>query len=248
MNNSQNTKFHFRRFEFKYHLSKKMADIISADFLKNSMIYDPHALDCVEKSYTVASLYLDSPSLKCYYEKIHGLKNRFKLRFRIYKNFLEEGDNVFLEIKRKNDMAVFKNRAVLSFEAFKEFLAGKTNFDRSEISKQNQKTLNEFLWKKNRYCMLPMFYVRYMRKPMISKSNDRFRVTFDSKISAGYTEKLSSCKDISEVTPGLTVMEVKYDNSLPHWFLEIIQRYQLDRRPFSKYCSAVEICKKYNQF
>lgn len=239
-------KLHFQRFEFKYHLSSQDAEKISSDLL-NNMVWDPHVLDCPDKSYTVTSLYLDSPALKCYHEKISGLKDRFKLRLRIYKDFLETGDDVFLEIKRKSDMVISKDRVILPFEIYKKILCGNSCLF-SCASKHQQKTLQEFIWKKHRYCMKPLIYVRYKRKPLIGRFNDKFRVTFDSNISASCADDLSSCEKIHNVASGVTVMEVKYNNTLPSWFLHVIHKYQLDRRPFSKYCSGIEVSKKNNLF
>lgn len=245
------TKLNFQRFEFKYHLDIETAKKIENDLLARDMEYDPYVLDKPEKEYVVSSLYFDTPKLDCYNEKISGLEKRFKLRLRIYKDFVEEGDNIFLEIKRKNDMVVFKDRAVLTFNLYNEFFV-KENFNidllkNYSLSPRDKKIIKEFFWKKLRGCMSPLIYVRYRRKPLIGKFNKSLRVTFDSSISACVSSSLKPEENLNELFPDHIVMEIKYDNSLPHWFSQIIRKHNLERLPFSKYCGGVVTARMNNQ-
>ncbi len=246
MSNIQEPKLTFKRYEFKYHLNRFDANRLAFDLLKNNMVWDPFVENKEEKDYTVASLYFDSPAYKCYHEKISGLKNRYKLRLRIYDDFLKDGQAVFLEIKRKTDMVILKDRVVLTFEKFnKIFKEGGLDFSSLIFSKRDQEVLEEFFYKKLAFSMSPAVFVKYKRKPLVGAFNDRFRITFDSEIkSAEGIGWLGKRDNLLEVARGLTIMEVKFDNTLPRWFLKIIQKYELDRRPFSKYCSAVETCFK----
>lgn len=246
MNNTQEPKLTFKRYEFKYHLNREMVDRMVLDLLKNNMVWDPFVENKEENDYTVTSLYFDSPSYKCYHEKINGLKDRYKLRLRIYDDFLKDGQGVFLEIKRKTDMVILKDRVVLAHEKYKKmFEEGELNFSSLIFSKRDQEILEEFFYKKFHFNMSPVVFVKYKRKPLVGAFNDRFRITFDSEIkSAGGKEWLEKRDDLLEVALGLVVMEVKFDNTLPKWFLKVIHKYELDRRPFSKYCSAMETCLK----
>lgn len=58
--------------------------------------------------YTVKTLYLDTPDLLYYYEKMDGLKVRKKLRIRTYG---DDHSTAFLEIKRRYIDIVVKERA-----------------------------------------------------------------------------------------------------------------------------------------
>ena len=64
--------------------------------------------------YTVRSIYFDTSSLKYYNEKIEGIKIRKKIRVRGYNQKADESV-VFLEIKRKNENIVNKNRSALKY-------------------------------------------------------------------------------------------------------------------------------------
>lgn len=238
-------KLSFKRYEFKYQLSCKEVEFLIEDLLKNNMIWDSFVENKESKDYTVTSVYFDSPSFKCYYDKINGLKDRYKLRLRIYDDLLFPGNNVFLEIKRKSDMVIWKDRMILPYENYiKIFEEGRYDESSFIFAKRDQDILNEFVCKKYKFRMTPIILVRYKRKPLVGKFNDRFRITFDNAIEATVTNSLRFGNNFSMIAPDAIIMEVKFDNSLPHWFLRIIYKYQLDRRPFSKYCGAVEMCKK----
>ena len=73
------------------------------------------------EEYKVRSIYFDTTDLRFYREKIEGLKIRKKLRIRGY-NELENKNLVFLEIKRKNEGFVNKNRAPLHYSNLSDFL------------------------------------------------------------------------------------------------------------------------------
>lgn len=242
-------KLSFKRYEFKYHLIPKEVGFLIEDLLENNMVWDPFVERAADKNYMVTSLYFDSPGLKCYYDKIHGLKDRYKLRLRIYDDLLKEGKSVFLEIKRKIDMVILKDRIVLPYKNYIDIFEKEEYGGSSFIfSERDRAVLDEFMGKKYRLSMSPAVLVRYRRKPLVGAFNDRVRITFDSTIEATTTNNLRLGNNFEPVAPGTVVMEVKFDNSLPHWFSKIIYKYQLDRRPFSKYCGAIETCKKNYKF
>src|SRR3989344_8614882 len=117
-----NTLLHFQRFEFKYLLTKLQAEDILADCLVNNLQWDPYVRDQEHKSYQVNSLYFDSDNYKCYNEKLSGLKSRFKVRIRSYGDIgVETG---FLEIKKKEDALVMKDRAAMDLGDTRKILGG----------------------------------------------------------------------------------------------------------------------------
>ena len=110
------TKLHFQRFEFKYQMPLDFVEGIIPELLKY-MDFDPFAQKFPDHGYTVASLYFDSVGLDCYYQKLAGVRTRKKLRIRFYpENGLTPETKVFLEIKRKYDAVVVKDRLALNYE------------------------------------------------------------------------------------------------------------------------------------
>ncbi len=74
--------------------------------------------------YTVRSIYFDSSNLKYYNEKIDGIKIRKKLRVRGYNKQADESI-VFLEIKRKNENHINKNRSAIKYYNLNDLLTTK---------------------------------------------------------------------------------------------------------------------------
>ncbi len=226
-------KIHFRRFEFKYVLSKNIADKIVPIFLQH-MYYDPNLAKTKESFYTVNSLYYDSIGFGCYQEKVSGVSRRKKFRLRYYNNF-DPNNNIFLEIKRKYDAVVVKDRVEMPQELAHDILSGKS------FPENKNKTLEEFLFAKNYNSMKPMIMVSYRRKPLMGKNNEKLRVTFDYDIETWKTDWLDGKKERKrKVTSDELILEIKFDNSLPIWVYDIIQKYKLQRVAFSKYCFSLE--------
>jgi len=227
---------HFQRFEFKYPLHKPTAERIIPDLLKH-MDFDPFVLDKKEKFYIVNSLYFDNEGYACYFEKESGEKFRKKFRFRIYGDEAGEETPIFAEIKRKNNVLVIKDRAVLSKKEALDMISGRGVLGTKGRDKE---VLEEFLWNKGYNCLVPKIVVRYKRKPLIAKQDENVRVTFDYDIQAKPASWFNKGNYFwKNVLPGSMILEIKYNNILPFWLHEIIQKYELERVAFSKYTNSV---------
>lgn len=204
------------------------------------MDWDPFIAAGDEDFYRVNSLYFDSPDYHCFWEKEAGVGDRRKLRLRFYgdpKNFTSQ---LFFEIKRKQLALVIKDRIVLSKENLDNYSLDHTL---SEILRQepDNEFLQELMWLKSRYSMQPKLFITYKRKALFSRSDRRFRVTFDYDIAAHDVNSLSEAgmKKTSQIYPGGVVLEVKYNNMLPAWFHQIIQQFQLQVLAYSKYANSL---------
>lgn len=246
MISSEAPKLHFERFEFKYHLNEIAAKKIIDDLLNNNLKWDPYVGE--KHDYTVRSLYYESPDFKCYREKLSGIQNRFKIRIRTYSDIVKPGDSVFLEIKRKSDAVILKDRIVLPYDIFQAYFHDRKYSNVIDcLGGHDKDVFKEILAKELLYCMKPLVCVTYKRKPLVGKFQEKLRVTFDSRIEAGRLDDATKHGMAYPIAPNLIIMEVKYNNTLPHWFLKIIQKHNLDRRPFSKYCEGLETCFKHHQ-
>lgn len=238
-------KLHFQRFEIKYQIPLDIVEGLLPEFLKY-MDFDPYAKDLPNQAYRVASLYYDSVGLDCYYQKLAGIKTRKKIRIRFYPNTndfsLQPDKMVFMEIKRKYDMVVVKDRLAINHQNCYDLL---TNHKKSNLSfnQNEQVTLDEFLWLKLYNSMLPQNMVIYERKPLISKIDPNFRVTIDYNLQTFSSDWLALKNGAWLVNPNGAVLEVKFNNLMPFWFQNILQRYGLEHQPFSKYCSSLETCR-----
>ena len=83
----------------------------------------------------------------------------------------------------------------------------------------------------------------YNRTPFINKSGLYFRLTFDKNIVSLKNSNLFSnvsVRNWKECIAGYTILEVKFDSSIPPWFQRIIQNYQLRLRSISKFVIAAD--------
>ncbi|MBU2529568.1 MAG: polyphosphate polymerase domain-containing protein [Elusimicrobia bacterium] len=238
--NKKKIQYRFQRFEFKYYLSRRNIDAMYNILLNNHMVPDPFLSE--KDYYMVSSLYFDSPTLKCYNEKISGIKHRAKLRLRTYDENFDYYENVFLEIKRKADAVIIKDRAKIDAGLYYKSLNGA--FQEEDLG---NKTIEEFFMRQRAYSMVPLVLVKYKRKPLVSKFDDNLRITFDYDLEAGQADSFSSHQTINPIFPAESVMEVKYNNSLPSWIHRIIQKYELSRQAVSKYCYGIDTIKQHHQ-
>ncbi|RJQ31197.1 polyphosphate polymerase domain-containing protein [Candidatus Parcubacteria bacterium] len=240
--NDKKLKLHFQRFEFKYQIPVNLIDGLLPELLKY-MEWDPYVKEKTGLFYYVSSLYFDSIGYACYYQNLSGERTRKKLRIRFYDEKLSAKSPVFLEIKKKYDSVVIKDRLTTTMENCNSILEGNLKKIDSELSLTDRETLNDFLWLKYHNSMVPQNMVIYKRKPLISKVDPSFRVTFDYELATYCSARLNDRKYGYEVMPQLAVMEVKFNNMLPFWFHQILQKYNLQRMAFSKYCRCLEVCK-----
>lgn len=232
-------KLHFRRFEFKYYLPAELIEPIKKDLLKNNMKWDPHLKE-VNSSYEVRSLYYDTPDLKAYWEKEAGAKKRKKHRIRVYTANELDNPLVFFEIKRKYDMLVLKDRMLTNWQNALKLLSGAENNHCKYFSSNDKDTVGEFFYDLLSWKLKPTVLVVYDRTPLINDYDEKFRVTFDFNIRAAKTDNLFYNEHFEPVLDNGCIMEVKFNNSLTFWFHSLIQKYELNRRPFSKYCNGVD--------
>jgi len=196
--------------------------------------------------YEVLNLYLDSPSLKFYREKVNGLMFRKKLRFRFYTFEPPKSQHVYLEIKRKKNMTIIKDRIKLPFndgiKVLEKDFSHILNTMRT-FAKQQEELFSEFVFETLKNRLHGKLWVLYHRTPLSSRSAPRLRVTFDDnpiavKAHDGFNFDIR--RTHHHLFRNKSVVEIKYSGSLPFWLHEIIQKYELFREPISKYCNAIE--------
>ncbi len=208
---------------------------------------DKYGKDYQNVGYTVRSSYLDTPSLLFYHEKLDGLKKRKKLRIRAYNQPLP-GGKVFLEIKRKVESKISKDRAPLAFENLGLILQPQSSLQLSEIIEGNKQALtsaNKFLFHLHRKNLQCTNLVVYEREAFEGEFNPTLRITFDknlrSKISSDPAD-LYSDDDLVNILPGHFILEIKYNYSFPSWLTPLIAQFKLKKQALSKYVMSLEQC------
>lgn len=229
----------FNRFELKYILGLKQAwEFRSA--LQDYLVPDEHGGS--SGRYPVASLYFDSPDLRCYQEKESGIKYRRKLRIRHYPSPEAFNDQtpVFLEIKQRVDRATQKRRVVMPYSA-----ALRLCNDREipEHNPEDQAVIHEiyvFLWQ---YNLVPASIVRYDRQALIGTRYDiGVRVTFDREVcfQAHPLHLHEQQSSLPILGADRVVMEIKVNERIPTWLTGMIADHNLQLQRISKYCRSID--------
>ena len=205
---------------------------------------DPHCAGYEGRGYTVRSLYFDTPRLTYYQEKLAGIKDRKKLRIRGY-NKPDERSWVFLEIKRKLNQRVAKNRAPVRWVDLPNLLET-GNIDRwvqeNVHYAEAKDDARRFLFHLTRSGLVPTFLTIYEREAFIGRFDPTLRITFDRNLRGricDHPSRLFADENDYDVRSGFVILEVKYDTRLSRWLQRILSGMNLRQEAISKYCKCV---------
>ena len=232
-----------KRLEYKYlvraeDLSPLRREL--APFLEN----DRHAEAGGRGEYTVRSIYFDSRRFDYYYEKEAGILDRKKLRVRVYDQWHKEA-MAFLEIKRKYDMQIGKDRAPVPYRHLNPLLtSGKVHryITNSELFPRAVEEANSFFFHLRRYGLKPTILVSYEREAFFRKFNPSLRITLDKNLRSLPFPDLDNLysDEGPPALPGHFILEIKFRASYPTWLKNILGDFRLDRMALSKYAICLE--------
>jgi SPX domain protein involved in polyphosphate accumulation len=239
MSNLSHTIRKFNRFELKYLITMKQAEQFKKD-LKAFLVPDEHGNN--QGRYSLASLYFDSPELRCYWEKEHGIKFRRKLRMRLYEtgHVVTEETPVFVEIKQRVDRVTQKRRALLTYRDALVLCNDRQIPDHDSADKEVIEEINAFTFQ---YNLCPTSIVRYDRQAFMGSTYDiGLRVTFDTMLTAqAHPLHLHEAHSGMLMLPGnYVVMEIKVNDRIPTWLVSLIAAHNLQMTRVSKYCRSIE--------
>ena len=232
------------RLEYKFLLSKEEYE----EVLPEIMMRLPGDRNAVGAEYPIVTEYFDNPWRDCYWERIRGLANRRKLRVRIYgsANGLIP-PKAFAEVKHKAYGRGAKRRFDLPVDDVMS-----RDFDLAEVLRreapnrghEERFTAEEIIRLMEERNMRPVCQMRYTRHAFEGVSEDDVRVTFDHGIKCrmNLLPLYPDCQgfEYEALPPGACMMEVKMNHVVPYWMRELIGRYHLVCRQYSKYCTALE--------
>lgn len=230
------------RYEFKYVIDEQTARKIH-EFVLTFLEPDAYTVGKEGLGYAVHSLYLDSPNLLTAWAVIHGEKNRFKLRARFY----DESGPVFCEIKRRANLVILKQRALVRRGCIQQILEGAPpvqKFLEKPEEVKHVKALNNFCVLREKIHARPSVYTSYMREGYEKLGDNAVRVTLDRELRAG---KYHGSLDIADVEawPGLrmggVVLELKFTDRFPDWMHTLVQWCNLTRTGFAKYVKCATL-------
>lgn len=237
-------KLQANRFELKYVIDEQRARAVR-EYARGYVEPDEHVQDLRTCSYPIHSLYLDSSTLSLYRQTVQGLKNRFKLRIRFYDD--APAHPAFLEIKRRLNDAIRKERAAISREGVHRLLKGRP-LDPSDLIPANGNgcvagALERFCHLVHELGAQPAAYVSYVREAYVSPGSDQLRVTFDRQIRAATFDWRTGLESpVTGVAANVhgVVLELKFVDRFPHWMRDLVWAFDLQRRSMAKYVHCVE--------
>jgi hypothetical protein len=240
------------RLEYKFLVPKdKLNDLREA--LRPFVLIDEYADKEIDKEYTVRSIYYDTMKLDDYHDKLAGIKIRKKLRIRGY-NDVNSESLVFLEIKRKYENHISKNRAPLLYSNLDNILATQ-DCEKYLLKKKNyldaQKDASNFFYYSKIKNYSPVVLVTYDREAYYSKHDSTLRITFDKNLRSfpfPVTSTLYEEACLKRAMPNQFILEIKFFSGFPQWLQKILQRFGLNRQAISKYTICVDSHQELKRF
>lgn len=235
------------RHELKYTVTESTAAAI-ADYIQPLFCLDPHVASG-ERRYVVNNVYLDTPGLRFYYDTKFRQLTRLKPRVRYYG--LEPGAFLFLEVKHRHNTTSWKVRQRIPVEQWPGVLEVSAAERRAPVRIDLPETFQEVA---HLYSAVPVLHVRYAREPYVSGIDEYGRITFDRALRCRPTYGSSQmetrdadmiCFDdpvTAQWQDSPVVLEIKTQAFVPPWAIDIIRRFSLVQRGFSKYCYGIDRC------
>jgi len=230
------------RYELKYLIPESWISPIS-EYLSIYCSLDKHSEKTHDHFYMVYSLYLDSPSLTFFKQRMNGAENRFNMRIRTYD--INTCLPCFFEIKQKKNTIMKKFRAKINDPDWQKYF---THNIPEEMSSHEIVLL--FYRLLQSYNASPKVFTQYRRKAYISDIDDYARATFDIDLSACPQTEFQLSSGAYRMapydhelwfSPGTSViLELKcYSTNVPLWMIDLIHKFNLERKRFSKYVSSL---------
>lgn len=227
------------KFKTDYQVSNNLKNTIS-----NILDYDDNNKN--NETYRVYSIYFDDENLTYYKEKIEGLNIRIKPRLRFYFDKNLNPIKSFLELKKRRNFFVKKEKLEISLEDANVILSG--NINKLLLKYENNQCFMEFYKLVKLRYLKPKMTIFYDRSAFFFKFNKDVRITFDKNIFASFYKnsdlKFSSSNRV--IAANLNIIEIKYNYSLPEIISNNFKFYNLEQCTFSKYCMGLNECYNFN--
>ncbi len=231
------------RYEYKYLVPDSVVPAIR-NAVKTTSKIDRYAGP--DGTYRIRSLYFDTDKFDLFWANEREQPDRFKLRARTYPG---KTSPVFLEVKRRALDVIIKSRAAVPADAWKDIVAGKDTA-LARLAPHVRANALKFLAPYHRHHIRPVLLVEYEREAYISEVDSYARLTFDRKIAVQEQEELDleaipnrwrfvDHKAQTRTPEPVSVLELKFERRPPRWMVALVQRLDLIRYSFSKYCYGV---------
>jgi len=215
------------RFERKF-ISKTIDNFDLNRFLINNNFKN------IYPSRFVNSIYYDTIYLCNYFESVHGIASRNKVRLRFYNDDVK---SIILENKIKNSDLGIKNYKKFSINREGSFILKMESI----IKKNKELTIN--IPKKINNNLVPILLVVYKRDYFESIDN-KLRITLDYNLRFASLININQSNYIFNfLRSDIKVIEMKYSKNLNQERIisKLSNYFNLNLSRFSKYCTGIEM-------
>ena len=227
------------RHEHKYLLSGSEATQIMST-LSGLMPYDVHG---GAAGYRVDSLYYDSPSLRCFWQRVDGVTARRALRIRLYpSSAVATAQKSVVEIKEHREPMTQKRRLALPLPLAEALCAGELSATlRGQLDPLEQHVASEVSFLVRTSRLRPSAITSYHRIALVGTDlHPNLRVTFDTDLR-GRLHALELGRHAPNhrvIGRDWCIMEVKSNGAIPEWVHTLLARRGCQRQGISKYCAV----------
>ena len=244
---------HFQRIELKYFIPYRHIDHFVERISRRTDV-DPYLVreGRGRTRYPVTSLYFDSFDLMAWDEKENGQHYRRKIRLRTYEEEFSEDSPVFMEIKRRLDAVVLKDRIRLPAGVLKSDMSPRLllPYLLAQAERQDATALEAHMmlgW----LNLQPTAIVKYQRMALVAKEDPNMRITVDQHIQGVWrpphilgTVPMRHVDNINAtglngIGGKYALLELKSNGGIPGWLHEAIRDMELNRTAYSKYYLVV---------
>lgn len=225
----------FERTEKKYILNAAQRELLENE-LRLRMTPDAYGES------TIRNIYYDTSDFRLARHSIEKPVYKEKLRVRSYKK-VTDGDEVFVELKKKYKGIVYKRRTRMPEKEAMAFLADPCGFrgSSSDSSRQIQNEIGYFCQMYSSIC--PKVFLSYDRTAYFGREDPDLRISFDRNI-LWRTDGLSLRTDPGGrpvLDPEMSIMEIKACGAMPLWLTGLLAQANAAMSSFSKYGTVYQI-------
>lgn len=219
------------RVEDKYNCSETQLVMLQS---RMEAVLRPDSNEGGSEGYSIVSLYFDDLQDSCLQDTEDGVNRRNKYRIRIYNDSL---DVIKLEVKTKQDNRIQKQSKTISREEMESLMRGECIAE--EGSFEDPATLFNLAIKNG--GLRPKVIVTYERKAYVYEPGN-VRITFDRNVRASSRVENFGQKNISYdfLQEYDKVLEVKYDEFIPDFLLQLLEVGNMQQSAYSKY----QLCRE----
>lgn len=219
------------RVEDKYNCTETELYMLQA---RMEAVLRPDDKEAGPEGYRIVSLYFDDLCDSCLQDTVDGVNWRVKYRIRIYNDSL---DVIKLEVKSKKDSRILKRSKTISRAQMERLMRGECIEDDGSV--EDPATLFNLAIRMR--GLKPKVIVAYERKAYVYGPGN-VRITFDRNVRASSRVEDFGQKNISYdfLREYDKVLEVKYDEFIPDFLLQLLEPGNMRQSAYSKY----QLCRE----